>query len=749
MIFAHYNEETNEKQTLYDHLSKTADIMRSQNDTLQFSAADKKLFESFLSDVGMYHDIGKATRAFQQYITEKKYTDDKNHSFPSAVCFAAMCEYDNYLKYMGMSAIASHHGHIDLITSDKNDFVWDNISDKIEKIHKGCVGDTLLCDGFCPSEYDEDSIDECLKQRRRILKKDKNTQNFFLLQYVFSKLVYADKLDSSGAERCIPTAFSLCKTEQYIKNNSKQSDINSSRSEIRRIVMDNIASLSDEQIENNRIFTITAPTGTGKTLTGISAAIMLSERINKLYDCKCKIITAIPFINIIEQTKDVYREIFDDVLTHYSMDITTADTAIKDLLAEAWENNVILTTFVQFFESVLTDKNKKLMKLNRYANAVVILDEVQSIDEGYYGLIGCVIYFLSRYYGTRFILMTATKPEIIRCANNLMENNNAKAYELLDNYEKFYKALDRTRLIPRKDINSIDSLCSLIAQTKNDFKSALVVVNTIAHCAEVYQALKKEGYDVLYLSTNITSTDRRKVIEKAKKKIDSEDSFILVSTQTIEAGVDLDFDIGYRDMAPLSSIIQTAGRVNRSGKKGHFCPVYIFDTGKCKTIYSYSNINNTDLLTTEEITEDNYLELITKYYEKTTGVLTPSVEFYQAILSCDYSTISQFSLIKNTDNITVIVQTDNKAVRLCEELCSLMKEDKNTFDKRCRIKNKLREINMYTVSIRRSSLKCCISDFKDIYDGIDLPYKVVPIENLNEYYTETGLKRTPNGDEMF
>ena len=484
------------------------------------------------------------------------------------------------------------------------------------------------------------------------------------------------------------------------------------------------------------------------------------ERMQKLYQCRGQIITALPFINILEQTKIDYEAFFADVLVHYSgADLNATaenksghetDLQKKLLLMSAWESPVVITTFVQFFESILTDKNKRLIKLHKLAGSVVILDEVQTIPFYYAPLLGAVIQHLADFYGTRFILMTATQPEIVTMANRFLPKDNPmQTYELLPNYQEYYDDLKRTKIIPVFDkVEDNEALVEFIKATKEEDQSALVVVNTIRQSIEVYQLLKEE-YQVLYLSTNLIPVDRKAVIKEAKALLKQKVPFVLVSTQTIEAGVDLDFDIGYRDLAPLESIIQVAGRVNRAGDKGEYLPLYVFDTGSAKSVYDQYPRQETSkmLKACESIGEDKYLSLIKQYYQRIAKSEQHERQIYQAMHILEYKTevkdclaIRDFSLIENQDNIKTVLITQTAQVQeKAEEYAQLLEAGHLDFAQKAKLKQLLTELSRYTVDVRVTNLaKNIPCKFADVH-RVKLDWYVVQLDEVKNYYNETGF----------
>lgn len=782
MLYAHYDKNLQSGQALLEHLETVALKMEENLDSLHFSCLSADELRSLLYQTGYFHDIGKLMQSFQRYLQTGKGGDDKNHALISAGLFAANREKKDLVDYLAMLAIARHHSELtgDIDTSSNRAF--ETLAQKYEDICRQ-IETCLEYRKFLAASFDTDVFKGFIKEMTRYLRSERNrpqldVEPFFLLQYIFSKLIWADKLNAAGLDRQETlNTTKLADIERYIRAKNQQAlMVNKKRETIRRNVLAKIAALSDAEFEKIRIFQLTAPTGTGKTLTSVCAALKIMERMQKLDKCRGQIITALPFINILEQTKIDYEAFFKDVLVHYSgTDLNTVlegsseqenDLQKKLLLLSAWESPVVITTFVQFFESILTDKNKRLIRLHKLAGSVVILDEIQAIPFELAPLLGAVIKHLADFYGTRFILMTATQPEIVTMANWFFpQDNQMNVYELLENYQEYYDGLKRTRLIPVLDkVKDNETLAEFIKATKREQQSALVVVNTIQQSIEVYQLLKG-NYRVLYLSTNLIPVDRKAVIAEAVMLLKQKIPFILVSTQTIEAGVDLDFDIGYRDLAPLESIVQVAGRINRAGDKGEYLPLYVFNTNSAKSVYpQYPRAVTRDILkSAENLNEDSYIHMIEQYYRRLTEekrvdmrVLKSrscteskpiSALIYQAMHVLRYRTtikgcqaIRDFSFIKEQDNIkTVLITKTLQVQKKAEEYAQLLKEGHLDFAQKAKLKQLLTELSRYTVDVRVSKLvKNQPCKFVDVY-GVMLDWYVVQLDEVENYYNETGF----------
>ena len=289
-----------------------------------------------------------------------------------------------------------------------------------------------------------------------------------------------------------------------------------------------------------------------------------------------RIIYVIPFTSIIEQNAKVFSNILGEeyVLEHHSnYDFDQNDEEkynIKKLSAENWDIPIVVTTNVQFFESIYGNKSSKIRKLHNMANSVIILDEIQMLPTEY--LIPCAkaLEELVNNYNCSVVLCSATQSEVER-----FMSEKIKAVEICSNITELYEYFNKTKIkfIGSKTVNELVGLLQGIEQ-------CLLIVNTKKQARNLYRKLKdvygKDG--IFHLSTYMCPVHRFEMIQEIKKRLNSEnrDKCIVVSTSLIEAGVDVDFPVVYRVMCGLDSIIQAAGRCNRERKKD-LAYVFVFD----------------------------------------------------------------------------------------------------------------------------------------------------------------------------
>lgn len=812
---AHYDKGKNIKQTIKEHLIEVAESSRRQvPDSMDFGCINCEQLREVAYIMGYFHDIGKCSTYFQDYIKNGIDSKLKMHSHISA-CFVY-----NLLKkrlsigngsmevsillFLTYLCVRQHHDCLHVgnqlfprldvegiwktLNAIKCDLIKnrDRISDEIE----GAVSPDELME-LLNIDCIKDEAGDCagmpfLFKSGRI----KQSKWYFYLIYAFSLLIDNDKLNTAGIMPSTVRSIKPERVEKYLYKKNKgnsYSDICKKRENARTSMLRVIDGLSSSEIQNTSFFILNGPTGIGKTLSSFECVLKLKKKMEEIHNRSPRIIAAIPFINIIEQNKKEYENVLGKsvklIVHHRLSDFTKLRKSSESLPidkalleVESWDGDVILTTFVQLFQSIFTGNNKSLKKINKLAGSIVILDEAQAIPEDYMPLIGAVLQEIARLYGTKFVLMTATQPKLLEFGSLLLKNHVPKSVQLLPECRMYFANLDRTQFIPMLDEEmSTEGFINLFFEKKDRDKSALIVVNTIMRSIEVFNGIKErfkknaDSTPVYYLSTNIVPKRRREVIKKVKKILDLRGNVVLVSTQTIEAGVDLDFDMAFRDFAPIDSLIQTAGRVNREGKKGKYLPVYIVRLGvDSQYIYDWTNREDTlKLLSSKsEFKENEYFDLTNEYYSHALQrhISEKSIDIWEkGILKLDFQEIEKFRLINEINQVCdVFIELDKKASNLADAYEAVLqnKEDATEYVKKAlgeRIFNRVRinggaferkallklvsgKMNDYVIQIRISNLiKNRPLEFAD-RNGVNSDLFWVPAAQSGDYYNiETGF----------
>ena len=302
------------------------------------------------------------------------------------------------------------------------------------------------------------------------------------------------------------------------------------------------------------LYTLTVPTGGGKTLS--SLAFALRHAVHHKMD---RIIYIVPYTSIIDQTAETFRELFGDeiVLEHHSgvvYDDTETDRKLA-LASENWDMPVVVTTAVQFFESLYANRSSKCRKLHNISNAVLVFDEAQMIPISYLKPCVFAIAELIRHYGATALLCTATQPAL----EAYFQQYGLLAQELYPATAQLFSALQRTRF-GWLDTVSVEELSTRLRLCHQ----VLCVVNRRNDAAKLCAALPEEGR--YCLTTLLCPWDRKRLLAEIRQRLDNRLPCRVVSTSLIEAGVDIDFPTAFRELAGLDSILQTAGRCNRKGE---------------------------------------------------------------------------------------------------------------------------------------------------------------------------------------
>ncbi len=408
------------------------------------------------------------------------------------------------------------------------------------------------------------------------------------IRMLYSCLIDADFLDTEAflelekakTRKGYPSLNELLPLfESYMADKQAKADdtyVNKQRAEILRQCI-------TKSTHKPAIFTLTVPTGGGKTLSSMAFALKHAVRYNKR-----SIIYVIPYTSIIEQTADQFRQIFGDAIVEHHSNVDVSDeeheTARSRLACENWDAPVIVTTSVQFFESLFANRSSRCRKLHNIVNSVVVLDEVQLLPPEYLNPILHTIKELHQNYGVTFVLSTATQPAFTPHKSvDYRFEGLSDTVEIIENPLLLHKAFKRV------DIHTPDDLMTPrtwegLASELSQHPSVLCVVNRRDDCRMLYE-LMPEG--TFHLSALMCGAHRSEVISQIKQSLKNGHPTRVISTQLVEAGVDLDFPVVYRAIAGLDSIAQAAGRCNREGllEKGRvvvFIPPSKFPPGYLK-----------------------------------------------------------------------------------------------------------------------------------------------------------------------
>ncbi len=504
---------------------------------------------------GLLHDVGKSRIAFQNYLKfvneleDAKYdASDHSHSGVGAAWAATQLgKLGRIFAYL----IAGHHSGLAdwAIGSEPNGSLSVRLSAEGDGLP--VLGEKDVTD-FIVSHAQEwkEAMREC-RPPWKFADRDVS----FWIRMLYSCLVDADFLDTESfcspdvaecrhaypaLDRLAERFFDALDEKQ---RNAKDTPVNLIRAEIRGDC-ERAAKLCPG------LFSLTVPTGGGKTLSGTAFAFR-----HAIAHGMKRIIYVIPYTSIIEQTADVLRSILgdDNVVEHHSNLNPEKETQASRLASENWDAPVVVTTSVQFFESLYASKPSRCRKLHNLAQSVVVLDEVQLLPPELINPCTEAIKQLAAHYGVSIVLSTATQPALPGLEN---------VREIISPERNLYGRLKRVNIEFPEDWTARRSWED-VASELSEHEKVLCVVNTRADCLDLFGRLPEEGR--VHLSASMCGAHRAEVIADIKRRLSCPGPLRVVSTQLVEAGVDIDFPVVYRAFAGLSSIVQAAGRCNREG----------------------------------------------------------------------------------------------------------------------------------------------------------------------------------------
>ena len=589
--------------SLNDHLCDTA--QRARDFAQTFNNAD------WAELAGKWHDLGKYLPKWQNYIRRQTgydadahiegYDGRPNHSTIGAIISLEKSKFSPVGRILAY-IIAGHHAGLpdwnpDVAGGDLiNRLFSDPLAGIIDASELNQIRNLSEIHDYL-SEPLPKSVPLSIKNPDEMVR---NSEHFHLwIRILFSCLVDADCLDSEkfmkpeqSAQRGQHVSLKVLskRFDKYMEikqTGVELKTINRSRKKI-------FEQCKQKAQLPSGFFSLTVPTGGGKTLSAMAFALR-----HALEHGKQRIISAIPYTSIIEQTAKVYKYgsddeeeikkaidtgemLFgeDDVLEHHSnIDPDKEDNNSK-LASENWDAPIIVTTNVQLFESLLGSRTSSCRKLHNIVNSVIILDEAQMLPPEYLKPIISILKGLVEHFGCTVLLCTATQPSL---CGNIGHGQAAfvgleQVTEIIENKNDWADAFKRVEIVP-PNLESHTEWISL-AKELQEYESVLCIVNTRRDCRELH-SLMPTG--TVHLSANMCGEERSEIISEIKLKLRKNEPVRVISTQLVEAGVDIDFPVVYRALAGVDSIAQAAGRCNREAKlnaQGKLGKVIIFQPPK-------------------------------------------------------------------------------------------------------------------------------------------------------------------------
>lgn len=713
MHIAHTREIDSETQSLKEHLENTA------NKSKQFGNSFNN--GNYACICGLMHDLGKYSKDFQN-----KITDNSNirvdHSTAGAIVINERIElFGKLLAY----CIAGHHGGLPDGGNKSDTAIEVTLNGRLKRAKQ--LPDYLHFEKeINVAEYIPTNIPNI---------KPLNQGGFslsFFIRMIYSCLVDSDFLDTEAfinnnkVDRNANYDYELFnkKLSKYIeKFNNKERELNKKRTEI----LNNCVEKSKSE---KGLYTLTVPTGGGKTISSLAFAIghVLEHGMDR-------IIYVIPYTSIIEQTGKIFKDIlgYQNVLEHHSnFDFKNDEDLISHKLklsSENWDIPIVVTTNVQFFESLFSNKSSRCRKLHNIANSVIIFDEAQMIPTQF--LTPCLMSIseLVTSYKSTCILCSATQPSL---KDRFPKEIGIS--EICEDTESLYEFFRRTKVISRGKMEVVQ-----IAEELNNCTQVLCIVNSKKHAIDIYSKLNGDG--IFHLSTRMCPKHRNEMLNLIKERLKAGLPCKVVSTQLIEAGVDVDFPLVYRSMAGIDSIVQAGGRCNREGNL-EVGVVNVFEPESAYTKNMPSTIKRPievakaimarfdDILSPQAI-KSYFEELYSFEGEEGLDIKGIFKELERGAEGCNFNfnfkqVADKFKLI-DENTITVIIEYDNDSKDLINKL-RYTNENKSI----------LRAVQPYTVNVYENEFdKMHGANLIEVIDD-----GIYVLRDIRMYKNETGLEFT-------
>lgn len=682
---AHLQEER--EQTVKEHLEGTA--------KLSGEFAKKFGKEEWGYCCGYLHDIGKYSVEFQHKIRE-----NGNEQIDHSTAGAKVCVEKGGLYPIMSYCIAGHHAGLPNYGSSQDGGFESTLMGRMKKTLKDY------------SAY-QDEIEIPKVTTVPIAYGETKNPDFSLSVFIrrlYSCLVDADFLDTEAfmkkGEIKRDTGESieilLQKLEKYVSKwllNKEINTVNGRRTEILRNCL-------EARKREKGLFRLTVPTGGGKTVASLAFALR-----HAVYNNMDRIIYVIPYTSIIEQNAQIFRSILGDenvLESHCNVDYGDSEewNPMK-LAAENWDKPVVVTTNVQFFESLFGNKSSKCRKLHNIANSVIIFDEVQMLPADYLKPCIAMIEELVSSFGVSAVLCTATQPAL-----QPFFQSGISAYELCPRMEEQFAFFKRTTFQNLDKISEED----LIEKLSGEYQ-ALCIVNTKKKAQALYKALKGQG--VFHLSTSMYPKHRKRVLEEVRRCLNNGERCLVLSTSLVEAGVDLDFQSVYRQLAGIDSVIQAAGRCNREGKRSpEESNVYVFRFEEQERILGQRKQIEAAKTLVSEGKDISALETIEEYFKflyhlKSSELDKKNIMAQFKGIKCNFPKVAEdFKMIEN-DTKTVFIPIEEEAQDLLQQL----KYQGFT-------KTSMRKAGQYSVTL-----------YDDVIEKMEAAGMIEPVaENINDFY---------------
>lgn len=715
MVHEYYAHTSNSRdnELLIDHLRLTAEL----------SALNGSFFnhEKICRQLGLLHDIGKHTENFQNVLLGLAHKQD--HAIVSAMYFNSNSQLDSNIKDLMSLVMACHHSYL---YSDSREFCRRQfkLPGSFENV-LSTYDDNKSVAVASDTEYHD--IEEYIAEEHLMLDLSNSDFNInistdnrrmFCARVLYSCLVDADysataEYDSPGYLNQYYYSDDFLVDEYLHAFNQYYADLincakDTPMNQIRKYVYD---MCNTNARVYDKFVTLTAPTGSGKTLSLMKFALENAKAFNRR-----RIIIILPFLSIINQNAEIYKSIFgeDVVLVDDSQTEYTEDSRV---MSDRWSSPIIVTTSVKFFETLFSCKATDIRRLHNITDSVIVFDECQTLPSDVLNSSIEILQALTEDYNCTVLFSTATQPSYeyrnfsdvrpygalaIRRKGVCVAKMQWSASEIIDDVDWLFNYYDKIRHV---DIETIanDVSYSELAEYFDENISSLYVFNTVKQARCMYDALSNiyDKADCYLITSNLCATDKLFIISEINQRLKSGDVIKVAATQCVEAGVDFDFPSGAREFAPLDSIIQTLGRVNRNGKyHGKFLVFQGVNHGRydypsqsyhCASDLSLSMLKNNKVSLYDKLFVDSYFKRLYSY----SGYAQDSIHLLDSMFCNDFQSVfKHYNLVDNKNCCILIVPSVYGDMAEYENLVSNIIENGYTITK-----GLMKKLSKYTISV--------------------------------------------------
>ncbi|MGG2196389.1 CRISPR-associated helicase Cas3' [Paenibacillus sp.] len=597
---AHIRESDKQIQSVKEHLLGVKDLAEAYGEKIGV--------KHIAGLAGMLHDLGKYTHEFRDYIIEATRNPDAppkrgsvDHSTAGGKLLYQLFHTGNPSRFhwilaeVAGNAILSHHSYLhDFLNPDLESTYLNRVRDKpLNEFDRSmqCFFDHVISEAEF-QQYVSKALVELEAYLMTPFAGSDENKLMFLTKFIFSALIDADRTNTrlfeenkaGEPEQSRKELFDvyykklMAKIHSYQVQNAAKTQINV----LRREMSDQCDQFAEKP---PGIYTLSIPTGGGKTLASLRYALKHASLHGKKH-----IIYVVPYTTIIEQNAEEVRKILMDdghILEHHSNviedgndDDENGDGLINTrqklkLAKDNWDSPIIFTTMVQFLNVFYAKGSRNIRRLHNLSESVIIFDEVQKVPVSCVSLFNQALNFLKTYGHSSLILCTATQPALDFVEHKLAMNADA---EMIENLDRVIEAFKRVEIIDKATDETFNNnkLADFIAEKMDEVQSVLVILNTKTVVKRLYRQMEGSHVPIYHLSTSMCAAHRNHILEQVREHLEKHEKVICISTQLIEAGVDVSFDCVIRSLAGLDSIAQAAGRCNRHGER-EIQQVYVID----------------------------------------------------------------------------------------------------------------------------------------------------------------------------